>query len=425
MPNAGRDVIAALARSRAAIVATWLLTRGVIVALVFLIADGDIGRLQDVNYYIESARHVLDTGSMPNTVLWQYPPGALLAILPPAAAGWGMGYAAVFVALMVACDAVICVLLAAAARAGGSLLGLWAWLLVFPFLREFSVLRFDLLPAMLAAGGLVLLARRPMWMGALLGLGALVKAWPAVLLAAEFRGRPLVRAAGAALVVFVVGVALAAALLGDQSGVVDNQQGRGLQEESIAATWWQARAVVQGEDPPRVYAYGSVQINDPRAADVDHALRWVTLAAMLLLGVWWLRRVLQQRRAGLEGGASVSVGLDFVFVGVLAALVTSRVLSPQFMVWALVVGAVAVSRVETRMRRPFLLVCAATIPVAGILDHPLLLVVRNVLLVAATLDALQLLVRTPAPRPLPLDAETAPDGRASQAAATSAVPTSR
>lgn len=214
---------------------TWIVTRGLVLALVFAIGHGDAERMQDVGYYLEVARHVVDARTMPGTDMWQYPPGAALVLVLPMLAGVA-GYATAFVLLMAACDAAITRILLALGRRHGSRLGVWAWLLAMPWLREYPLLRFDLVPALLAVAALAMLARRPALFGLLAGAGALVKAWPIVVLAAEWRPRRLLVASVVAAATFLAGVALAGALLGPQDAALDNQAARGLQVESIAAT---------------------------------------------------------------------------------------------------------------------------------------------------------------------------------------------
>ncbi len=379
------------------IVATWLATRGLIVALIFLVARGDIGHMQDVGYYHEVARHLLDTRTMPATEMWQYPPGATVVLLIPQLAG-DAAYGVAFVAFMVACDALVTWLLARAGRAHGSLLGLWAWLLLMPAMREYPLLRFDLVPTLCAVAALVFVVRRPALFGALAGLGALIKAWPIVVLGAEWRPRRLLLAGIVAGAVLLGGVTAAEQVFGPQDRALDNQAGRGLQNEAVAASPWHLVGAINGDGAPLHYGSGATEIDDPRAERVADTLRWVTAAAGIVLAAWWvLRSVLLRRDAGSATTAATSrrrwlasnaAGSDLVTVGVLLAIVTSRVLSPQFMVWLLAVAAISLSFPNTRLRRPFVFISLATICTAGVLKFPEVLVARNVLLVVASVDAL-------------------------------------
>lgn len=377
------------------IVATWIATRGLIVTLIFLVSRGSIGHMQDVGYYHEVARHLLDTRRMPATEMWQYPPGATVVLLIPQLAG-DAAYGVAFVAFMVACDALITWLLARTGRANGSLLGLWAWLLLMPAMREYPLLRFDLAPTLCAVAALTFVVRRPAIFGALAGLGALIKAWPIVVLGAEWHLRRLAVAALVAGAVLFGGIAAAEQVFGPQDRALDNQAGRGLQNEAVAASPWHLAGSLNGKGAPLHYGSGATEINDVRAERVADGLRWATAVVGVVLAAWWALRSLLLRRNDVDASmssrrswlASNAAGADLVTVGVLLAIVTSRVLSPQFMVWLLAVAAVSLSFPNTRLRRPFIFIALATICTAGVLKFPEVLVVRNVLLVIASVDAL-------------------------------------
>jgi hypothetical protein len=376
------------------IVATWLATRGLIVALIFLVSHGHVGHMQDVGYYHDVARHLLDTRTMPATEMWQYPPGATVVLLVPQLAG-DAGYGIAFVLCMVACDAAITWLLARAARTNRSLLGLWAWLLLMPAMREYPLLRFDLAPTLCAVAALLFVVRRPVLFGALAGLGALIKAWPIVVLGAEWRLRQLIVASIVAGAVLFGGITAAEQVFGPQDRALDNQAGRGLQNEAVAASPWHLVGSINGAGAPLHYGSGATEIDDPRAERVADSLRWLTAAVGIMLAAWWVLRSLLLRRDGARPRsrwlASTAAGADLVTVGVLLAIVTSRVLSPQFMVWLLAVAAVSLSFPDTRLRRPFVFIALATICTAGVLRYPEVLVARNVLLVIASIDAVTLL----------------------------------
>ena len=74
------------------------------------------------------------------------------------------------------------------------------------------------------------------------------------------------------------------------------------------------------------------------------------------------------RRAAQLAGAAVS--RDFVFTIVLLLVVTSRVLSTQYMVWLLGLAAVVLTAGTTRLARPAWLVVAATILTTSLFGRP-------------------------------------------------------
>ena len=92
---------------------------------------------------------------------------------------------------------------------------------------------------MLAGGALLAARRRPGLTGALTGLGAAIKLWPALLIAAFLSYRPDRKPAGIAFVVVGFGLAAVSLLAGGWARLVSPltwQSGRGLQIESIWAT---------------------------------------------------------------------------------------------------------------------------------------------------------------------------------------------
>ena len=94
------------------------------------------------------------------------------------------------------------------------------------------------------------------------------------------------------------------------------------------------------------------------------------------------------------------VSRDFVFTVVLWLVVTSRVLSPQYMIWMLGLAAVVLTAGATRLKRPAWLVIGAAILTTSaygslgayasfynIYGSPLIMIVRNAALLFAAIDA--------------------------------------
>src|SRR3954454_1199336 len=103
-----------------------------------------------------------------------------------------------------------------------------------PLLGTFAVLRFDLVPTVIAIAALLVVHRRPQWFGALAGLGAAVKLWPVLVLFGEWDGGRLLRSAAAAGAVVAVVCAATALVFGNPAGFLSNGGSRGLQEEAVA-----------------------------------------------------------------------------------------------------------------------------------------------------------------------------------------------
>ena len=363
--------------------AVWLATRSLIVAEVGFWATGH-PRLEDVNNYATWSHVLTGNGAFPGGDAWQYPPAAGLLMLVPRILPGGYGEA--FVGLMLLADLVGLVLLGRLGRRGGNDTGVWVWLLGMPLLGTFAVLRFDLVPTVIAIAALLVVHRRPQWFGALAGLGASVKLWPVLVLFGEWEGRRLLRSALAALAVIAVVFAGSAIAFGNPTGFVSHGGGRGLQEEAVAAVPWQLEQVISGDPYPRQIRFGAWEVATPTADIVATALEWLTLAALAAAAAWWWRRR-QRIREGCEWLADAAVSRDFVFTIVLLVVVTSRVLSTQYMVWLLGLAAVVLSAGTTRLARAAWIVVGATTLSTATFKSAELTLIRDLALLGATIDA--------------------------------------
>jgi hypothetical protein len=368
----------------------------------------DVGhlRLEDVNNYdvwshVMTAKHALPDGAA-----WQYPPGAAFLMLVPRL---GVGtYGESFVALMLLFDLAGMALLAKLGRRSGNYTGVWVWLLGMPLLGSLPLLRFDLVPAVIGVAALVVIHRRPAWFGALAGIGASIKAWPIVLLFGEWDRRRLLRAGLAALATLALVFAISAIAFGDPSAFLSEQSGRGLQEEAIATAPWQVRELITGEAPNRAVRYGAWEITSSGAGTVADALEWLALAVLAAAAAWWWLRAKAIRLGRTELG-DASVSRDFVFTVVLLLVVTSRVLSPQYMIWLLGLAAVVLSAGTARLARPAWLVIGATILSTSAFGSPESTLIRNLALLVAATDATLAMIALLRPPPSP-EIETVADG---------------
>jgi len=360
-------------------------------------------RLEDVNNYEVWSRYLTTSQALPDGEAWQYPPGAaFLMLLPRLGPGT---YGESFVALMLLFDLVALGLLALLGRRSGNYTGVWAWLLGLPLLGSFPVLRFDLVPTVIGIAALVVIHRRPRWFGALAGLGASIKVWPIVLLFGEWERRRLIHAAIAALAALALVFLISAIAFGDPSAFLGEQNGRGLQEEAVATAPWQLRELITGEVPQRAVRYGAWEITTHSADVVAGLLKWITLAALGAAAAWWWYRA-RAIRDGRTDLTDAAVSRDFVFTIVLLLVVTSRVLSPQFMIWLLGLAAVVLTAGTTRLARPAWLVIGATILSTRAFGSAESTLIRNLALLAASIDAsiaMLLLVRRPS---APVEAAT-------------------
>ncbi len=384
--------------------AVWVLTRFLIVAHVGFWNDAIGPQWEDVSIFGVWSEELGVHGALPNEEAWQYPPGAALLLVLPRIGWAAFGYD--FVATMLIFDLIGLALLARLGQREGSDAGVWVWLLAMPMLRALPVLRFDLAPTVLAIGALLVIHRRPAWFGALAGLGAMIKAWPIALLFGEWdRGRLLRAGAGAVAAIVAVFAISALAFSGDQLNFLKEQNGRGLQVEAVASLPWHVRQYVTGEEIDAGIRYRAWEIEDGAADTIAAALKWLSLAALLGAGFWWLARTRAIRR-GRDALADAVVSRDFVFTVVLLLVVTSRVLSPQYMIWMLGLAAVVLTAAGSRLKRPAWTVVAAAIlttsaygPMGAygtaynVYGPAFIMLIRNVALIVAAIDASVTMVR--------------------------------
>jgi hypothetical protein len=372
------------------IVPVWIITRTALLLCVFKVVTfpgPDV--TSDISVIYQGWYEVLKSGTFPlDDVAWQYPPAAALAILSPALLPF-LGYASAFFVLALLCDAlVLSLLLYAGGRPGKSQRGSWVWVAGVPLLGPTAYARYDLMVTAVAVAALLAGARHPRTLGALAGFGALLKVWPLLLIVGTPRGRATRRswatAAGTA-------AALALLLYATMPGALaflTFQRDRGTEIESLGALVFQV-ARHFGWQGAVLLNYGSVEFVGPYVTLVSTLALALTLLAFGWLALWRLRA---QKFAP-------STPCDAAFAAALLFTTTSRVISPQYMIWLVGLAAVCLAFRGSRMALPSWLVLAATgvtlleFPVwfahvvAGDRLGVLLLAVRNGLLVAATLTA--------------------------------------
>jgi hypothetical protein len=394
-------------------VAVWILTRAFILAHVgFWHAEGS-PEYEDVSQYELWAQQITAAHALPMVETWQYPPGAAFLMLVPRLTGGSYGES--FVILMLLFDLVCLGLLARLGRREGSYVGVWVWLLFMPALAGLPVLRFDLAPTVAAVAAMVVLHKRPAWFGALVGIGSMLKAWPVVLLFGEWDRRKLVRAVLATLAAIAAILVATAVLFSHPLGFLGEENGRGLQVEAVASIPWHLREIVTGREVPEVLRYGAWEVDSSAADTVAELLKWCSLLALAGAAAWWILRDRSIRRGYIRLG-DVAIARDFVFTVVLLLLVTSRVLSPQYMIWVLGMAAVVLTATRCHVKRPAWTVLAALLLTTSAFTSQVI-IIRDMALVIAAVDAsitmCLLLARPPAP---PLATRAGAAGGASTAA---------
>ncbi|MFI0164121.1 glycosyltransferase family 87 protein [Streptomyces sp. NPDC017095] len=293
---------------------------------------------------------VLAHGSFPDhDTLWQYPPGAGAVLLAPGLLP-GLTYFQSFVLLTLAVDALTAAALVRAGTAAGrSLLGAALWTGGLPLLLHLPLARYDVQVTALAVLSLLVSARSPRAGGVLGALGALVKVWPALVLLGTPRGRPTRTAWASAVWTGAGCLAVLSVFFTHPLSFLREQGGRGVQVESLGGTVL-SLARHAGWPGRTRYQYGAVELVGPQV----HAVAAVSLAlSALSLGLLVLWRARARRW-------SEATPYDAALSAVLLFTVTSRVISPQYMIWLIGLAAVCLTSRHTSQRPVAALVLAAS-----------------------------------------------------------------
>ena len=331
----------AAARRRWTDWAIWLVLR--LVALAIIIGWIPWPELvNDLTIYGTWVTDALQFGRFPTDEMWQYPPLAGPVFV---AGSWLPGQRLGFALLFLAFDAAIMAMLARQAGRTGLSAGTRLWALLPVIVGPLILARFDVVPTAFAVAA-VLAAARPMASGALAAIGAWLKVWPLLVLAAV-RRRDLPRAALGALGASALIAGVLAVTTEEPMSFLTGQRDRGLQIESLAA-WPFLVARALGAPVEVIYRYGAHEVE---AAGVDLVARGTTLATLVLLALVAIQR--------LRGALEPLPGVDVALATVLFSVATSRVFSGQYFIWLLALAAVCLADPVTRMRRTIWLLIAA------------------------------------------------------------------
>ena len=253
------------------------------------------------------------------TTVGVYP---FLALGPIAIAALGVG---AWFALVIAVDAVaLAVLVRRSVPAG------YAWLAFQLALGPIAIGRIDAITVALGIVAVALIDRSPRTTGVVIAVATWVKVWPIALGIAAIRSARFATVArwsvGIAVVVMLIGIAG-----GDPAsvfGFIGQQQGRGLQVESVTATPWLWDVWSGGTSTlafsPDIYTF---EISGPGTDLFSGALTVVQVFALLSVVALLLSH---RRTLGDERNASFGYAL-LVIIAIL--IVANKVGSPQFVSW--------------------------------------------------------------------------------------------
>jgi hypothetical protein len=299
------------------------------------------------DYWTWSIRH--EGASVYGTLHMEYPPAGIPFMEVPRYIR-AVSYRAELIMLMIAVDAVGLwglVRLARHSKQTGVWWGVGSWLVLVPLLGPVSYTRLDLV----VAASLVWAferAARGKWgqAGALIGLGAAVKVVPLLLLPVVALGAPARKRLltfGACIAVCVLAIAPFARTLPDMyKSIIDYHTERGVQAESV---WGSSVLAVS-----QVNDYAVSVVSSARAFDIESSVSSLlkTLSNGIDLVVLGLASIFAFRTG--RGDVRRLSLLAFATMSLLVGL--GRVYSPQYLLWLVGLGAVALTYFPRRARVP-------------------------------------------------------------------------
>lgn len=340
-----------------ALVAAWVVTRVWLLLSGFQIIAYPQGEnlFADVRLYDWWAGNIQDGHFPINDPMWQYPPLAALVFL--------LGYLIApqtigFVFLATAVDALIFYFLLEAGLESKKRTYLPAvvWVSTAVFMGPVMLGRFDVFPTLFAVLALLFASNSKLF-GINAAVGAVLKVWPALLFLSVTRNNLKKSLIWFALTFGSISVALTIWWPNSFSFLI-GQKSRGLQIESVGALPYMfVNAFIQ--TIPIEFRYGAVEVV---ASGIGFVSLIITLIAILLFGqiIFW-------RFKGLLDQVSVS---EIALYVVLVSMVTSRVLSPQYMVWVFGLLAVVALNPTSNFKKVFSLLAISAF--CGQLIYPVL-----------------------------------------------------
>jgi hypothetical protein len=308
------------------IVIGWLITR---LLMLVILASFESFVVGDVYYYHRKINALFSAGL--DRTLYEYPTPVVWILWLPYGASLGnrVGYLVAFIIFMLALDALFTYALWRSAGQRHDT-AIDFWLIFVPLIGPLSYLRFDMLPAVLAGGALLAARRKPWVTGALTGLGAAIKLWPALLIGTFMSYRADRRPAGIAFVVVGFGLAVISLIFGGWLRLISPltwQSDRGLQIESIWATPLMLARAVKPD-------YWTVDMSRYQAYEIfgSGVEAWVMISNIATLFGLALIILLTIRAFRYDGSTPVAIG--FVIVAIVAIMtITNKTLSPQYLLW--------------------------------------------------------------------------------------------
>jgi hypothetical protein len=278
----------------------------------------------DVRLYDWWAGNIADLHFPINDPMWQYPPLAAVVFL----AGYLIaGNTVGFVFLAALCDLIIFTLLAKRGQEQNNLNPAFIWMLAPLVMGPIILGRFDVFVTLAAVFALLCVGQARKF-GIAIAIGALLKVWPLLLLLAAPKGSVL-KVITWFTVTFISGSLLLSLWWNQSFSFIGGQRSRGLQIESVGALPYQLWNAGPG-NVRSAFQFGAIEVV---ASGTSIVSLIITLLGLALLGILFYWRIF--------GKLNSANPADIALLAVLISIITSRVLSPQYMVW--VFGLLAVS----------------------------------------------------------------------------------
>jgi hypothetical protein len=354
------------------VVIAWIVTRLLMLGILAVFESFIVG---DVFYYHRKIAGLFEVG-LPGTLM-EYPTPVVWILTLPYGLSLGnaWGYLVVFMIFMMALDAAFTYALW---RSGGRRhdVAVDFWIAFVFLVGPLSYERFDMIPAVLAGGALLAARTRPWVAGALTGLGAAIKLWPALLIPALLADKERRKPTAIGFLVVGFGLALLSLVTGGLQRLFSPltwQSGRGLQIESV---WSGPLMVLRMLDPGRWV----VEISKYQAFEIfGYGVGlWQTISDVATIVGLGMIVALWVRAFRMRGGVTpVAVAL-VVLATIAVVIITNKTLSPQYLLW--VGGPIAAllllrdSAVTPDLRRWIVRIGVAGLILAGLtqLVYPLL-----------------------------------------------------
>ncbi len=314
-------------RSGKTVVIAWVVTRLLMLGILAAFESFIVG---DVYYYHGKIAGLFTVG-LPGTLM-EYPTPVVWILSLPYGLGLGndVAYLVAFMVFMLALDGVFTY---AVWRSGGRRhdAAVDFWLLFVFLVGPLSYVRFDMIPAVLAGGALLAARARPWVAGALTGLGAAIKLWPALLIPVLLADKERRKPTAIGFVVVGFGLALISLITGGLTRLFSPltwQSGRGLQIESIWATPLMLLRMVRPEQwVVEISRYQAYEIFGAGVGLWQTVSNVATVLGLVTIVVLWVRAY------RMPGGVTpVAVAL-VVLATVTVVIITNKTLSPQYLLW--------------------------------------------------------------------------------------------